>query len=201
MSYTSVSRNNKFLEQLREKIRKESGLCGKDLHPRDFIFLERSIADKLEGARVTEKTLKRFFGYDKTEDGSNIRLYTLDVLSRYVGFAGWNDFLDYLQEQEIDTSGDFVGMVVNADTMSVGDRLQIEWAPDRRSVLKYCGNRQFEIVETENSKWQVGDTFFCKSFILGRPLYVDRLADCNGQLKSEMYSVGEKGGLSSLSVL
>ena len=201
MSNTSVSRKSKGLEQLRESIRKESGLGNKDLHPRDFYFLEKSIADKLTDVCVGEKTLKRLFGYDKTNEDSCIRLYTLDVLSRYVGFSCWGDFLGHLQDQESKTSGDFLGKTLSADNLNIDARLQIEWAPGRRSVLKYCGSRKFEVVETVNSKWQVGDSFFCKTFIMHRPLYVDRLTSADGQIKSEMYSVGERGGLSALEIL
>ena len=61
--------------------------------------------------------------------------------------------------------------------------------------MKYLGNQKFEITETENSKWQVGDTFFCKHFIMGKPLYVDNLTGKDGVLKSAMYVVGEKGGI------
>lgn len=201
MSNTSVPRGAKGLDQLRQSIRQVSGLGDKVLHPRDFMFLEESIAAKLNEPSVTEKTLKRFFGYDKTRDDSSIRLYTLDVLSQYVGYADWNDFLENLPDGESVSSGVFSGFSLDADSITPGTRLQIEWNPGRRSVLKYCGERRFEIVETQNSKWQVGDTFSCKSFILDRPLYVDKLSDSTGALKSEMYYVGEKGGLSSIKFL
>ena len=98
MSNTSVPRGAKGLDQLRQSIRQVSGLGDKVLHPRDFMFLEEGIAAKLNEPSVTEKTLKRFFGYDKTRDDSSIRLYTLDVLSQYVGYADWNDFLENLPE-------------------------------------------------------------------------------------------------------
>ena len=52
-----------------------------------------------------------------------------------------------------------------------------------------------QLTETENSKWQVGDTFLCKHFIVGKPLYVDNLTDKNGKLKSAMYVVGKNGGI------
>jgi hypothetical protein len=82
--------------------------------------------------------------------------------------------------------------------LKIGDTLQIAWQPNRKSTLKYLGGQRFEITETENSKWQVGDTFLCKHFITGKPLYVDNLTDKNGVLKSAMYVVGEKGGIGIL---
>ena len=196
MTKTSVSRSAKELDNLREDIRKRAGFQDKTLSPSDFDFLESDIKKELPQTSINAKTLKRFFGYDRTEESSFIRLYTLDVLSQYVGYESWNAYHEHLQLLEGSGSGDFKGEEINADDLSIGDALQIAWQPNRKSTLKYLGNQQFEIVETENSKWQVGDTFFCKHFIWGKPLYVDNLTDKNGVLKSAMYVVGEKNGIS-----
>lgn len=195
MTRTSVSRNTKELDNLRDDIRKHGGLQGKTLLPSDFDFLEQDIKKKLPTVAINAKTLKRFFGYDRTEESSLIRRYTLDILSQYVGFDSWNAYLEQLKLLEGSGSGNFKGKQINADDLQVGDTLQIAWQPNRKSALKYLGNQRFEITETENSKWQVGDTFICKHFISGKPLYVDNLSDKYGQLKSAMYVVGEKGGI------
>ena len=196
MTKTSVSRSAKELDNLREDIRKRAGFQDKTLSPSDFDFLESDIKKELPQTSINAKTLKRFFGYDRTEESSFIRLYTLEVLSQYVGYESWNAYLEHLQLLEGSGSGDFKGEEINVDDLSFGETLQIAWHPNRESTLKYLGNQQFEIIETENSKWQVGDTFFCKHFISGKPLYVDNLTDKNGVLKSAMYVVGEKNGIS-----
>ena len=195
MTRTSVSRSAKELANLREDIRKRAGFQDKTLSPSDFDFLELDIKKELPQAAINAKTLKRFFGYDRTEESSFIRLYTLDVLSQYVGYENWHAYLGHLHLLEGNGSGDFKGEEINVDDLSFGETLQIAWQPNRISTLKYLGNQQFEIIETENSKWQVGDTFFCKHFISGKPLYVDNLTDKNGVLKSAMYVVGEVGGI------
>lgn len=196
MTKTSVSRSTKELDNLREDIKKRAGFQDKTLSPSDFDFLEEDIKKELPKTSINAKTLKRFFGYDRTEESSFIRLYTLDVLSQYVGYESWNAYLEHLQLLEGSGSGNFKGEEINADDLSIGDTLQIAWQPNRKSTLKYLGNQQFEITKTENSKWQVGDTFLCRHFIKGKPLYVDNLTDKNGVLKSAMYVVGEKGGIS-----
>ena len=196
MTRTSVSRRAKELTNLRDEIRKRAGFQDKTLSPSDFDFLELDIKKELPQAAINAKTLKRFFGYDKTPESSFVRLYTLDVLSQYVGYESWNAYLEHLQLLGGSGSGDFKGEEINVDDLSFGETLQIAWQPNRKSTLKYLGNQQFEIIETENSKWQVGDTFFCKHFISGKPLYVDNLTDKNGVLKSLMYVVGEKNGIS-----
>jgi hypothetical protein len=196
MTKTSVSRSAKELDNLREDIKKRAGFQDKTLSPSDFDFLEEDIKKELPKTSINAKTLKRFFGYDRTEESSFIRLYTLDVLSQYVGYENWNAYHELLQLLEGSGSGDFKGKELNADDLQIGDTLQIAWQPNRKSTLKYLGNQQFEITETENSKWQVGDTFLCKHFITDKPLYVDNLTDKNGVLKSAMYVVGEKNGIS-----
>jgi len=195
MTKTSVPRDTKELEDLRNDIRKLAGFQDKTLSPSDFDMLEQLIKAKFPQSAINAKTLKRFFGYDKTDETSFVRLYTLDVLSQYVDFDNWDAYLEHLRLLEGSGSGDFKGNRINADDLQVGDTLQISWQPNRKSSLKYLGSQRFEIIATENSKWQVGDTFFCKHFIQGKPLYVDNLTDKNGILKSAMYVVGESGGI------
>ena len=195
MTKTSVSRDTKELDNLRDDIKKAAGLQGKSLSPYDFNLLEQDIKEKVAGTAINAKTLKRFYGYDQMDSGSSVRLYTLDVLSQYVGYSNWNEYLEHLHLSEGAGSGDFKGKEINADSLQVGETLQITWLPNRKSILKYLGNQRFEIVETENSKWQVGDTFICMHFIQGKPLYVDNLTDKDGKLKSTMYVVGENEGV------
>ncbi len=196
MTKTSVPRSTKEFDNLRDDIRKLAGFQDKTLSPNDFNCLQQDIKTKLPQSAINAKTLKRFFGYDQMDVDSSVRLYTLDVLSQYVGYANWNGYLEHLRLSEGCGSGDFNGNQINAEDLQVGDTLQIAWLPNRKSTLKYIGNQCFEIIETENSKWQVGDTFLCKHFIFGKPLYVDNLTDKNGKLKSTMYVVGENGGIS-----
>ena len=200
MTKTSVSRSTKELENLRNDIRELAGFQDKTLSPGDFDLLEQNIKKKLQQSAINAKTLKRLFGYDRTNEESFIRLYTLDVLSRYLDYENWNAYLEHLHLLEGGGSGDFKGEEINAEDLSIGDTFQIAWQPNRKSTLKYLGNQKFEITETENSKWQVGDTFLCKHFMMGKPLYVDNLTDKDGVLKSAMYVVGEKGGISFLSL-
>lgn len=200
MTRTSVSRATKELDNLRNDLRKAVGFQDKSLSPSDFVRLHQDIKAKLPQSAINAKTLKRFFGYDRMNEESFIRLYTLDVLSKYLGYENWNVYLEHMHLIEGCGSGDFKGEEINADDLKIGDTLQIVWQPNRKSTLKYLGSQKFEIIKTENSKWQVGDTFLCKHIILGKPLYVDNLTNKDGVLKSAMYVVGEKGGISEKTV-
>ncbi len=201
MATTSVSRNIKELDNLREDIKETAGMKAKTLSPNDFDIIQQDINNKVPQSSINAKTLKRLFGYDKMNDDSSIRLYTLDVLAKYVGYENWCSYLEHIQLLSGKNSGEFNDMKINTEDFKIGDCIQIKWNPNRRSVLKYLGNLCFEILETENSKWQVGDRFFCKHFILNKPLYVDNLTDKNGLLKSEMFVVGSKDGVSEIRII
>lgn len=56
------------------------------------------------------------------------------------------------------------------------------------------GDRQFIVESAQNSKISPQDTFFCSTFIKGRPLYVDDL-NHNGEIY-ERYNIGTEHGLS-----
>ena len=195
MTKTSVSRDAQELDSLRNDIREKARWQGKNLSPQDFEWLQNDIEETVPKSTINAKTLKRFFGYDQTDTASLIRLYTLDLLSQYVGYANWDGYVEHLRLMEGAGSGDFKGDEINADNLQLGDVIRITWQPDRKSTLKYLGNQRFEIIETENSKWQVGDTFLCRRIIIGKPLYVDDLTDKDGNLKSALYVVGENGGV------
>lgn len=200
MARTSVPRNDKAVDFLRQKIREIAEFQDKTLTPHDFSILQKLVSQKVPDRPLNDKTLKRFFGYDKTDENSLVRLETLDILSQYVGFGNWDAFVEHFRLVSGEGSGDFVGEEICADNLAVGETICIEWNPNRKSVLKYVGNQCFEIVETENSKWQVGDTFSCKHFILGKTLYVDNLTDKSGKIKSNSFVVGDIGGLTVVKI-
>ena len=192
MAKTSIPRSTKELDDLRNELCKKAGLKLSHLTPTDFAQLETDIKKVLPNAQIEQKTLKRLFGYDKTDPESGLRRYTVDTLSQYLGFSDWEAFLASRAQK---SSYDFHGESISADRLNVGEEINIKWDPDRISTLRYLGHSQFEVVDSRNASWQVGDTFFCHHFVLGEPLYVDKLTDSQGNLKSALYVVGELGGI------
>lgn len=192
MAKTSIPRNTKELDSLRRDICRKASITKSVLTPQDFSFLESDIKRMLPNAQIEQKTLKRLFGYDQTDPESSLRRYTVDTLSQYLGFSDWEAFLASRAQK---SSYDFHGESISADRLNVGEEINIKWDPDRISTLRYLGHSQFEVVDSRNASWQVGDTFFCHHFVLGEPLYVDKLTDSQGSLKSALYVVGELGGI------
>lgn len=89
---------------------------------------------------------------------------------------------------------------VSSFDLKAGDRVLICWSPDRECVIEYLGDGLFRAERTLNSKLKAGDTFFCRRFIKGRPLYVDDLTTRDGVF-FESYAMGTEHGLSQVRVL
>lgn len=62
-----------------------------------------------------------------------------------------------------------------ATSLCPDNQVKLLWSPDRCVVVRYMGEDLFEVVESLNSKLQVGDRFCCGCFIEGEPLYLTRL--------------------------
>ena len=78
----------------------------------------------------------------------------------------------------------------------MGDCLEIAWLPNRRCLLRYTGGNSWLVVEAENSKLKVGNTFQCSMFIQGKPLYIDELVQGNNPPVA--FVIGNKRGLTLL---
>ena len=134
----------------------------------DFAILVSEI-ERVTREHIAENTLRRIWGRMKSYDTVFGR--TLDVLSRYAGFDGWDAFCAHLREV-------------------------IGWLPDRLCVVEFGGGRTFRAVETENSTMRPGDTFECGMFILGYPLAVDNFVHDSETVPR--YVMGTDHGLTTL---
>lgn len=185
--------NEKEIIVLRSMI--EESVGRKMLSPSDFQFLTGVIAERCkETLGVT--TLKRIWGYIDGYD--TLRNSTLSILARCVGYRDWADFQkNYHAEGE--SSNPVLGRVIESALLETGVSLRVTWAPDRRCTFLHLGDGRFEVTAAENSKLRVGDTFHCSYFVIGQPLYMDDFVRC--QSAPSMFVVGNKGGLSEVSIL
>lgn len=164
--------------------------------PSDFVL----VADRIESRtheHISDSTIKRLWnprlGYATVSDR------TLNVLARYAGYPHFMGFCRQLAAQGVLESELVSGRHgIRAEDLAIGSLIRIAWLPDRECTLRYLGERQFEAVETQHAKLQPGDTFFCSSFLPGRPLYVDHL--CHDGEIYEQYGMGTEHGLTRVEV-
>lgn len=161
----------------------------------DFIFLSGEIRGRLN-ENLSVSTLKRLWGY--VDGYASVRLSTLDILARFVGFPDWETFVsDYCEVESVQSSHRVVSESLFAKDLNVGDNVEIRWNPNRRLLLNYLGDNMFTITESENAKLKVGDRFLCQRFILNQPLFVDVLGN-EGQ--TAVFVMGNKGGLTKIAI-
>ena len=180
------------ISELKKRI--ENQLKRKIKTPNDFIFLSGAIWERTHQT-MSPTTLKRLWGY--IDGADETRNSTLEILSQFLGFNGWEDFLMSLAN---DNDSDTVtSLNINAKQLNIGDCVYVSWKPNRRCTFRYLGDLKFIVEEAENSKLKVGNTFYASLFILGEPLYLSDLVQNNNPPMT--FVVGNKDGLCELKKL
>lgn len=160
-----------------------------------------SLVDKIESSlseHVSESTLERVWGYS-TRKTKALSLRTLDVLSRFVGTASWEDFCRVVKYASQEESEELTTPSIISENLEQGAVLKLGWLPDRIIRVRHLGKHRFEIIESVNSSLKPGDSFECLMFQKEQPLYLDRFRNA-GSGEERRYVVGERNGLTLLEV-
>lgn len=191
----SIQANIPQIAALRREV---EGKFGYPLHTHaDFVLLTESIEDALH-EHISPTTLERVWGYS-TRHYDTVSQRTLDVLARYIGADGWDDYVGRLRCTAGRESEEFTNDILNVSSLAVGTRLLIGWQPDRLCEIRYLGDYRFVVERVENSALRVGDSFSCLQFQLGKELYMDcfqRAGDPSEE--NARYAVGQSHGLTTL---
>ena len=158
--------------------------------PLDFEWLGEKIENKTK-ERVSASTLMRLWGY---RQGVATRQSTLDILARYLGYADYVMFCRWLPANTDEPQSDeVVSRHLQTSDLQEGQQVELTWSPDRRCVIELRSDGQYEVLEAENTKLSVGDTFRCDIFIEGEPLYLSQLVH-EGRLPM-VFVAGKKSGI------
>ncbi|MBR5085675.1 MAG: hypothetical protein IKX31_01560 [Muribaculaceae bacterium] len=157
--------------------------------PSDFQLLAHNVAE-VTGEHISTNTLKRLWGY--LEGYRTSRRFTLNVLSRYVGFRDWDDYCVNLNHNA--SSQIFDTQHIDSGSLDVGDRLTLRWHPDRVVRLEYRGGNEYVVLESHRAKLTAGDTFKCQGFVPGQPLVINGLLH-KGVDHPINYICGKQGGV------
>ncbi len=177
----------KEIHQLRCEVVK---MLGRDVKtPNDYQYLSERVFERTH-ERLSPTTLKRLFGY--LNEMVVPSKFTLYVMSRFIGYKDFETFCNHCENGEVQ-SGIVEREHLSADRMYIGQKLQLTWRPDRRCVVEHLGDGRFVVVEAENTKLSVGDTFVCHLFIAHEPLFIDNLIHNGGT--STTYVAGRKDGI------
>ena len=164
--------------------------------PYDFEFLAGVVWERLH-ENISPTTLKRLWGY--IDGADTTRRTTLCLLSRFLGYADWEAYLAALSSRSDIESAAFDGEGLNIDDLHIGECIEVTWLPNRRCVFRYEGGAHFVVTEAENAKLHVDDRFETACFIIGKPMYIDRLV--RGNEPPTAYVAGAKNGLTSVQII
>ena len=192
---TFAVRNKRIVHNMQQEYKK---LCeaveqkvGKTFRtPSDFEWLEEKIETK-QKERISASTLMRLWGY---RQGVATRQSTLDILARFLGYADYVSFCNWSPSNSVEPQSDEVmSCHLRTADITTGQQVELTWHPDRRCVVQLRSDGQFEVMEAENTKLSVGDTFMCDIFIDGEPLYLSNLVH-EGR-PPMVYVAGKKDGI------
>lgn len=164
--------------------------------PYDFEFLAAEVQTRLH-EHISPTTLKRLWGY--IDGAETTRHSTLCLLAQFLGFADWDAYLASLAARTDMESETFAGEGIRSDELRAGQRVEVTWLPDRRCIFRYEGGNTYTVEEAHNAKLQTGDRFEAACFLIGKPLYADRLV--RGSEQPTSYIAGKRNGIVSARIL
>ena len=170
VNYTVMQNSQENIAQLRNSV--ELVVGRKIEHPKDFDFLEKQIEGYV-GEHISVSTLKRVWGY--VSSNSEISIYTLNVMSRMVGYTGWEEFCQSQNGAEEESSHKIICRKLFTSALSPGTMISLAWRPDRKIIVRFEGQDLFLVQESVNSKLAVGDIFHCAQFVEKQPLFLSGL--------------------------
>ena len=177
---------------LRQRVEQKAGIP-LDTHG-DFLTLSAKIETCLR-EHISESTLERIWGYS-TRHYDTVSSRSLNVLSRFVGFRGWEEFCSSLSPGS-PASELFDGESIDVAKLHPGARIRRGWAPDRVCIVRYLGDFQFIAEVAENSTMQPGDTFCCRQFQKNRAVHLDNFRK-SGAGNKYTYIIGKNTGITTL---
>lgn len=180
--------NELYIAMLRKEVEKRS--CIEPVTTDDFGKLSE-IVEKEAGERLSVSTLKRVWA--RVRDDYTRRPSTLSILSRYIGYRSWQDFLSRTRDSLREES-DFKPMnSIDVDALAENALLEVSWMPDRSVRLLHGHGRNFTVLESTNSKLRAGDMVEISMLAPGEPMFIGRV--CRGSDTYGGYVAGQIHGV------
>lgn len=162
----------------------------------DFTFLQAFIFEHTR-ENLGVNTLKRLWGHGNLP--VQPRNYTLDILSRSVGYRNFDDFRQFYDNHGDQSSDVVLGKSVQSNQLQIGDRVTLRWNPGRICTVEYFGNNSYRVVNSEKTKLKPGNTFQTPFFAVGAPCVVSNLIQDG--IAHHLYEIGKQGGLTQVFLL
>jgi len=164
---------------------------------KDYALAALMITEKT-GECFSDNTLRRLMGVKS--DGGTPRLSTLDILARYLDYENWDSLSMALHLTEPEPESSFIFNVneVLSSSLPLGQRIKLQYPPQRILRIEYLGNDVFEVLECSSSNLRVGDHLTIHNIVEGQMLYVWKV-ERDGQDLGR-YCAAEVGGVEKISI-
>jgi len=161
----------------------------------DFVFLQAYVFERTR-ENIGLNTLKRIWNYGNTPVVP--RIFTLDLLSKALGYRNFEDFMLFYGDEGADSSDKILGKVVSSSDLRPGDRVTLCWNPGRRCTVEYLGSNAYRVMSSERTKLEPGNTFQTAFFATGSPLILTNLVQ--DDTFAPLYEIGRKSGVTQITV-
>ena len=161
----------------------------------DFVFLQAYIFERTR-ENIGINTLKRIWNYGNAPVVP--RIFTLDVLSKAIGYRNFEDMKRLYGDEGADSSDKVLGKVVTSSELRPGDRVILCWDPGRRCTVEYLGSNAYRVLSSEQTKLKPGNTFQIAFFATGSPLILSNLVQDDSF--APLYEIGRKSGVTQIMV-
>ena len=161
----------------------------------DFVFLQAYIFERTR-ENIGLNTLKRIWNYGNTPVVP--RIFTLDILSKAVGYRNFEDMKQFYGEAGSESSDKVLGKVVSSSDLRPGDRVTLCWNPGRRCTVEYLGSNAYRVVSSERTKLKPGNTFQTAFFATGSPLILSNLVQ--DDTFAPLCEIGRKSGVTQITI-
>ena len=126
-------------------------------------------------------------------------MFTLDILSQFLGHTNFYAFVSWLKTSTRYNSSFFNAKQLISNELSPGTEIEIGWSPNRLVRLCYLGESCYEVESSQNSKLVNGDRFVTGCFIKEQPLYLPYIERTGG--RTAPFVAGRNGGLTIINVI
>ncbi len=181
-----------YLALLRREVERQFGraLCS----PTDFAEASEEIS-RVTRVLLSVSTLKRLWGY--VESKHRPRLSTLSALAKYLGMRDWTQFCLEADVRLLPDSGFLGDDVATVSEIATGQRLRLQWAPDRMVEVTCTGEGRFRVDMSENAKLQAGMEFSASLMAVGFPLQAYDVTPAPAEGLT-VYVAAARGGLTAV---
>ncbi len=153
--------SQKDFETIRELVNEETK---EELENRLNEREESENRTKDEG-KLSDDTIKRAFEFKKSYRGSHDAT-TCSIIARKVDYKGWDDFCEKAKLKYDYINGSQTTNMYAYNTLNIGQRVTIGWYPRKYCILMYLGDFEFEIIENQGLKSEIGRKIETTGFIL-----------------------------------